>query len=213
VIRRWLRCVNPVAGLGALAFCGVVGYLAVMALGSTTSTTTESYVRLATTGTRTVRVVEHGRVVVKRIPVVRHIYAKPVTVQETRTISTPSGTKTVTRDVVAYKPVYRRKVIRVGGKQVTVKQVVTDTRMLTDTQLLTVTNGVTNEHTVVNEHTVNSTVTNQQTQTQTHTQTQTQTVTVTVVSTNNETTTLTVTDTATVTVTTPGDTVTVTGTT
>src|SRR5947199_14123 len=81
-----------------------------------------------------------------------------VTMQETRTLQTPGGTETVTRDVVSYRPVYRRKVVLVHGKQVTVKQSVTDTRMLTNTQLLTVTNAITNVVTNVRTATVGSTL-------------------------------------------------------
>ena len=151
--------------LGLLAWAG---YAAVNAMGSS-SRAADSYVQLDTTVIRTLKVREHGKVIIKRIPEIKHIYAKPVTVKQTRTVQTPGGTKVVTEAVVRYKPVYRRKVVLVHGKPVTVNQIVTNTRMLTDTQLLT----VTNEHTisVVNEHT--STVVNNQTVNQTVNQTQT----------------------------------------
>ena len=187
-----------------LALLGWAGYAAVNAMGSS-KPAAESYVRLDTTVIRTVKVREHGKVVIKRIPEIKHIYAKPTTVMETRTIQTPGGTKVVTRPVVRYKPVYRRKVVLVHGKAVTVNQIVTNTRMLTDTQLLT----VTNEHTsvVVQNQTVNQTV-NQ-------TQTLTKTETAPVVTVTLDPITVTERDTVTqppdtVTVTTPGDTVTVT---
>jgi hypothetical protein len=191
-----------------LAVLAFAGYAAVNAMGSS-SRSAQSYVRLDTTVIRTVQVREHGKIVIKRIPVVKHIYAKPTTVMETRTVQTPGGVKVVTESVVHYRPVYRRKVVFVHGKPVTVSQIVTNTQMLTDTQLLT----VTNEHTstIVNEHT--STVVNNQTVSQTVNQTQTVTKTetspaVTVVLPPD---TVTVTQPPdTVTVTTPGDTVTVT---
>jgi hypothetical protein len=187
--------------LGLLAWAG---YAAVNAMGSG-SRAAESYVKLDTTVIRTVKVREHGKVVIKRIPEIKHIYAKPVTVMQTHTVQTPGGTKVVTEAVVRYKPVYRRKVVLVHGKPVTVNQIVTNTRMLTDTQMLT----VTNEHTnvVVQNQTVNQTVN----QTQTLTKTETApVVTVTldpITVTEHETVTQ---PPDTVTVTTPGDTVTVT---
>jgi hypothetical protein len=195
------------------------GYAAVNAMGSS-SAAAESYVRLETTVVRTVKVREHGKIVIKRIPEIKHIYAKPVTLMQTRTVRTPGGTKIVTEPVVRYKPVYRRKVVLVHGKPVTVKQIVTNTRMLTNTQMLT----VTNEHTstIVNEHTstvVNSrtsTVVNNQTVNQTQTVTRTETAPVVTVTQPPDTVTEQVTVTQppdTVTVTPPPDTVTVTVTT
>ncbi|HEY2373724.1 MAG TPA: hypothetical protein VGH82_14470 [Gaiellaceae bacterium] len=191
--------------LGLVAWAG---YAAVNAMGSSPQAA-ESYVRLDTTVIRTVKVREHGKVVIKRIPEIKHIYAKPVTVLQTHTVKTPGGVKVVTEPVVRYKPVYRRKVVLVHGKPVTVNQIVTNTRMLTDTQLLT----VTNEHTstVVNDHT--STVVNNQTVNQTQTLTKTQTAPVVTVTLPPDTVTEHETVTQppdTVTVTTPGDTVTVT---
>ena len=205
---RYLRTRYPERLLfllpAVLALLAWAGYAAVNAMGSS-SPAADSYVRLDTTVIRTVKVREHGKVVIKRIPEIKHIYAKPTTVMETRTVQTPGGTKVVTEAVVHYKPVYRRKVVLVHGKPVTVNQIVTNTRMLTDTQMLT----VTNEHTsvVVQNQTVNQTVN----QTQTLTKTETApVVTVTldpITVTEHETVTQTP---DTVTVTTPGDTVTVT---
>jgi hypothetical protein len=191
-----------------LALLAFAGYAAVNAMGSS-SPAAASYVRLDTTVIRTVKVREHGKVVIKRIPEIKHIYAKPVTVMQTRTVQTPGGTKVVTEAVVRYKPVYRRKVVFVHGKPVTVNEIVTNTRMLTDTQLLT----VTNEHTsiVVNDHT--STVVQNQTVNQTVNQTETVTKTeiAPIVTISLPPDTVTVTQPPdTVTVTTPGDTVTVT---
>jgi len=205
---RYLRTRYPERLLfllpAVLALLAWAGYAAVNAMGSS-SPAADSYVRLDTTVIRTVKVREHGKVVIKRIPEIKHIFAKPTTVMQTRTVQTPGGTKVVTEAVVRYKPVYRRKVVLVHGKPVTVNQIVTNTRMLTDTQMLT----VTNEHTsvVVQNQTVNQTVN----QTQTLTKTETApVVTVTldpITVTEHETVTQ---PPDTVTVTTPGDTVTVT---
>ena len=156
------RLLLGVAAVAAIAFAG---FFSMRALAGGDGTHTESYVQLATRVTRAVRVREHGRIVVKHIPVVRRIYAKPVTVPTTTTVQTPGGTKVVTRSVVRYRPVYRREVVRIHGKSVTVSHVVTDTRMLTDTRLQT----VTNEHT----STVVQRVTNEQTSTVVQSQTAT----------------------------------------
>jgi hypothetical protein len=150
------------AGLAAL-FVG--GIFAMQALGGSDRSSAQVYVPIAKTVMRRVKVVEHGRTVYKRIPVVKRVYAKPVTVQETRTLQTPGGVKVVTRPVVRYQPVYRKRVIRVNGKPVTVNQVVTDTKMLTDTQLQTVTNEHTNTVVQNQTQTLNQTVTNVRTET------------------------------------------------
>jgi hypothetical protein len=185
----WGTVLTIAISIGAL---GLGGYAAVRAMGAG-SATSDTYVALTTTVTRNVKVRMHGRTVVKRIPVVKRVYAKPTTVMETRTIQTPGGAKVVTRPVVRYHVVYRKKVVLVHGKPVTVRQSVTDTRMLTDT----VTNVVTNEHT--------STVVNERTNTVSQTQTVTRTLTA-----PPETTTVFATTTEHVTTTTPGATVTVT---
>lgn len=190
-----------------LSGAGFGGFFAFEAVSATASqATTAAYVPMTTTVHKLVRVLENGRVVIKRVPVIKRIFARPVTVQETRTIQTPSGPRVVTRSVVHYQTVYRKKVITVRGKSVTVNQVVTDTRMLTDTQLLTVTNdrivGQTVVQQVTNEHTatVNQTVVNERTVTLPP---QTETI---VTTAQGDT----VTVQETVTVTTPGETVTVT---
>jgi hypothetical protein len=219
-VRRWLDPhwyrylwqrmsvdLKAVVLLLTLSGAGAGGFFAFEAVGATASQgTTAAYVPMTTTVQKLVRVLEHGHVVVKRVPVVKRVFAKPITVKETRTIQTPNGPRVVTRNVVHYQTVYRKKVITVHGKPVTVNEVVTDTQMLTDTQLLTVTNerivGQTVVQQVTNEHTatVSQTVVNERTVTL---QPDTQTVVMTAPAD-----TVTVHDT--VTVTTPGDTVTVT---
>jgi hypothetical protein len=100
---------------------------------------TQTYVLLTTT-TKPVQVKKHGAVVVVRVPVVKRLYAKPVTVQEIRTVRTPGGAKVVTRSVV---------------------------RWLTDTRMLTVTNQslatVVQHETVSETQTLNQTVVRTQT--------------------------------------------------
>jgi hypothetical protein len=107
---------------------GVGGFAAVTAIHEEPST----YAALLTTSQRTVHVREQGRIVVKRIPIVKRIYARPITVEQTRTTKTAGGTKIVTQRVVRYKPVYRPKVL-------TVRNVVTVTQPTTVTQPVTVT--------------------------------------------------------------------------
>jgi hypothetical protein len=115
-----------------LAALGVGGFAAVAAIHDEPST----YFALLTTSQKTVHVREQGRIVVKRIPVVKRIYSRPVTVEQTRTIKTAGGTKIVTQPVVRYKPVYRPKVL-------TLRNVVTVTQPTTVTQPATVTQPVT----------------------------------------------------------------------
>jgi hypothetical protein len=164
-------------GVILLALLGLGGFLSLRALARSAPPETQSYVALTTTVTKLVRVKEHGRVVVKRVPVVGQIYAKPVTIRQAKTIRTAEGTRFVTRPVVRYQPVYRREVVTIRGKPVRVNRIVTDTRMLTNTQLLTVTNTVirqvTNQQTstVVRGRTVSETQTVNQTVTLIRTQT------------------------------------------
>jgi hypothetical protein len=160
-------------GVILLALLGFGGFLSLGALAP--SGPTQDYVALTTTLTKLVRVDDHRRLVVPRVPVVGQIDAKPVTVRQAKTIRVAEGTRLVTRPVVRYRPVYRREVVTIRGKPVRVNRIVTDTRMLTNTQLLTVT------HTVVRQ------VTNQQTSTavrdRTVSETQTVNQTVTLIST------------------------------
>lgn len=155
----------------ALAVLAVCGALTMRALaGGGGGQASASYIPLETTVMRRVAVVRRGKTVYRRVPVVQRIYAQPVTVQETRLVHTPGGTKVVTEPVVRFR-------------RVTDTRVLTNTRLLTDTRLLTVTNPststVVNEHTstVVNEHTntVVNTVVNQQTVNQTVTNVRTET--------------------------------------
>jgi hypothetical protein len=148
----------------AMSVIALGGFLAVSWIGTSDAAgvaARQTYVPLTTTVTKVSRLKEHGAVVVRRVPVTERIYAKPVTVQETRTLVTPSGTKVVTRPVVRYQPVYRKQIVTVDGRPVTVNRVVTNTRMLTDTQMLTVTNE--RASTVVQQETVNQTQTVNQT--------------------------------------------------
>jgi hypothetical protein len=106
-----------------LVALGFGGFAAVAAIHAKPST----YAALLTTSQRTVRVREGGRIVVKRIPVVMRIYARPVTVEQTRTIKTAGGAKIVTQPVVRYRP-----------KVLTVRNVVTVTQPTTVTRPVTV---------------------------------------------------------------------------
>jgi hypothetical protein len=177
---RYLRRNYPdrvaVVAIFVVGLLGFGGYSAVAAMGggSATPTSGGAYVPLTTTVMRTVKAYEKGHVVVKRVAVVKRIAAAPDTVLKTQMIRTPAGTEVVTQPVL----VYRATTVRVHGKPVTVKSVVTNTKVLTNTetatQLATLTNEVTNQRT--------STVVQTQTATVTRTATATgptQTVTVT----------------------------------
>ena len=137
LLHRAGRSTQPFLVVPALVAVGFGGFLAVSALSAGSQGATEEYVRLAATGQRTVRVVKGDQIIIKRIPVVKTVYAKAVTVVQTQTVQRPNGTTVVTQPVVRYHPVYQRKLIYVRGKPVTVNRVVTNTRMLTETQVLT----------------------------------------------------------------------------
>jgi hypothetical protein len=79
------------------------------------------------------------------------VYAKASTSYRTQTIRTPSGTKLVTRPVVRYRVIYRKKVVTRNGQTKTVLQPVTTTSQLTNTDLVTTT--------VVSKQTTTRTVT------------------------------------------------------
>jgi hypothetical protein len=134
---------------------GVAGFFAVGAIPS--GGPTDRYVQVRATVTRLVRVREHGHLVVRQVRLVKRIYAQPVTVQLTHTLQEAGTTRVVSDDVVRYRPVYRSRVVKLAGKNVTVRQVVTDTR------LLTVTNAQTQTRTDTQTQTVTQTVTQAQT--------------------------------------------------
>jgi hypothetical protein len=177
----------------------------------------DSYV-LQTTISKVVTVKEHGRTVVKRVPVVVrrtivHSSTAFATQIETRVVTAPGGVRYVTRKVVHYVPVVHKRTVRIGGKTSTV----TETRLVPTVKTQTLTNVVTDEQTVTNQNTVvvdhssTSTVTKPVTTVETHTvtlppETVTETKTQTVTETKTETVVQTVTqppDTSTITITIP----------
>jgi hypothetical protein len=199
----------------------VGGYFAASGLTAAEASGGSSSYVLETTIQKIVTVREHGRVIVKRLPVVvrRTIvknHTSRETIVDTRVVTTPGGVHYVTRKVLRYVPVVHKRVIRVKGKTTTI----TETRLVptikTQTQVLT--NVVTNQQTVTNvvnhSETVVQPVTTVVTKTETKTQTQPpDTVTVTKTQTETETETRTVTETVTETqtVTEPSITITVGG--
>jgi hypothetical protein len=100
---------------------------------ASTSDGAESFV-LQTTVRQVVTVRQHGKVVVKRVPVVVRKSVVKVrsstqtsiqTVENTRTITSPGGVKTIQKKVVSYVPV-TTKVQLVNGVTTTVTQTVTN---------------------------------------------------------------------------------------
>jgi hypothetical protein len=146
---RYPERLAVIGGLIAITV-GVAGYMAVSALGNS-GMSGNGYALVTTTVKGKVRVLRVMRTV-----------ARSETLLETRTL--PGGTAVVMRRLVRYRPLYRRKVIHVHGKSVTVRRVVTNSRT----------------HTVVQSRTQSQTQTVNQTQTVTRTETPpAQTVTVT----------------------------------
>lgn len=205
-------------GLALVAGLLVGGYFASGWLtGASASSSDGTYV-LETTVRKIVTVKEHGRTIVKRVPVVvRRTVVKShtaiATVVATHVVTAPGGLRYVTTQVVRYVPVVKRTVVTTRGKTTTL----TETRLVPTikTQTQTLTNVVTNEQTVTNQNTVvvnhtstaTSTVVQPVTTVQTRTVTRTETVVQTV---TTPPTTVTRTETLVTTVTLPGGTTTIT---
>jgi hypothetical protein len=181
---RWLwRNRIPLGAKLALAVASVVlflggGFFAADRLASANAgvSATDAFT-FETTIQKLVTVREHGKTVVKRVPVVRRVFLRPQTAFETRydtrLITTPGGIRTVRQKVVRYVPVVKRRTITVDGKTRTLTETrlvpTTTERILTQTQ----TSVVTNQQTVVNQNTV--TVVKSQTDTELVTVTETHT--------------------------------------
>jgi hypothetical protein len=184
------------------------GYLAASRLASASGgTTADAYILQSTTVTKVVTVRKHGRIIIKRYPVVHtiRVKAKTETLHAFQTITTPGGTKIVPVIKLRYVPVTRTvshsvtSIVKVNGKTrtvVTTKSVTvpqTQTQVVTDaftvTNQSTQTNNITNEHTntVVTTRLVTTTVVSEPV---TSTVVSTNEVTTTVVRTTTETQTL-----------------------
>jgi len=203
--RWWWRASVPadakVIGAIVLALLALVGGYFASGHLTGASAAADSYIR-ETTVSKIITVKEHGRTIVKRVPVVvRKTIVKSSTAWatsvDTRVVTTPGGLRYVTRKVVRYVPVVHKRKVFVNGKTRTVTEtrlvptVRTQTNVVTDQQ--TVTNQstvvvnrpstVTQPVTTVETHTVTlppDTVTQTQTRTETVTETETQTVVTTV---------------------------------
>lgn len=190
----WLsRVPADIKYMAAVLLAGVLlvgGYFASGHLsGASAARSADSYIR-ETTISKIVTVKEHGRTVVKRVPVVVrktivHASTAWVTSVDTRVVTRPGGLRYVTKKVVHYVPVVHKRTVLVNGKTKTITEtrlvptVKTETSVVTNQQ--TVTNTVTQPVTTVETHTVTQpadTVTETETQTRTETVTETQTVTV-----------------------------------
>ena len=194
--RWWWRSVVPTDAkyMAVVLLAGLVlagGYLASGHLsGASAAGNGDSYVR-ETTISKIVTVKEHGRTVVKRVPVVIrktivHSSTAWATSVETRVVTAPGGLRYVTKKVVRYVPVVHKRTVLVNGKTKTI----TETRLVPTVKTETLTNVVTNQQTVTNQSTVvvnkSNTVTQPVTTVETHTvtlppetvtETQTETVT------------------------------------
>ena len=183
----WRHQVRTDAKIAVAALLGIAlvvgGYFASSNLtGADAANGAGSYV-LQTTVKKVVTVKQHGRTLVRRIPVVvRRSVVTPSTAYQTlvdtRYVTTPGKVQKVVR----YVPVVKRSVVRVNGKTTTLTQ----TRLVPTVKTQTLTNVVTNQQTVTSvvnhTDTVVQPVTTVETKTVTlppNTVTQVQTVTVT----------------------------------
>ena len=158
---------NHITALAVAAVLLVGGYFASnwLAGASAANNSLNTYV-VQTTVQKIITVHDHGRTIVKRVPVViRRTIVKSRTatayntVVDTRVITTPGGTKYVVKKVTHLVPVVHNKVVKVNGKTTTL----TETRLVptvkTETQVVTNQQTVTNESTVVVNQTQTNTVT------------------------------------------------------
>jgi hypothetical protein len=152
------------AGVAVIAFLAV-GFLAADRLSSANARSLgTANVTYETTLERVVTVRERGRVVVRRVPVVRRVVYRPQTA-----LVTLFGTHVVTtRGAVRYVPTVQvqKRVVTVGGQ----------TRTITDTRLVPTTRTRTQTQTQTRTQTQTQTQTETQTHTETNVVTQQQTV-------------------------------------
>ena len=171
--RWWLADVRDAVGASSDAkLVGVIALVALLAGGgyfaaekvsqAGAGTGTSSHlVRLVTSVREPVTTRIHGRTVVRWRLRRKVVEAQAQTVMQARTVQTPNGAKVITRPVVHYRIVYRKKVVTKGGKTSTivVPQTVTDSQTNTITRTQTDVQTITRPVTVVQTQTVNSTVT------------------------------------------------------
>jgi hypothetical protein len=166
-----------VGGLAGVLLALGGGFLAADRLASANAGLATGAYTFETTVDKVVTVRENGRIVVKRVPMVRRVSVRPQTayqtLYDTRVTTTPGGVRVVEKNVVRLVPVISRHVVTVNGKTRTT----TETRLVETTQTQTQTTVVTNQNTTTLEHTRTETqpVTVKQTETQTATVTVTQT--------------------------------------
>lgn len=184
-LQDWLqyRDGRILAGLVAAALLLGAGFYAAKRIGSANAANGDAV--LITTRLPVTETVNGRKVVRYQL---KRVYAQPSTSYQTQTIRTPSGTKVVTKPVVRYHVIYRKKVITRNGHTKTVMQPVTTTSQLTSTDLVTTTvvSNQTTTRTVTQSVTV--TTTNEETTTVVHGTTETVTVpvTTTIVSTETD---------------------------
>ncbi len=156
------------AGLALLGFLGI-GFLAAVSLSeANTGKVASAGVTYERTVDKLVTVRDHGRVVTKRVPVVRRIVLRPHTVMETL-----FGTRLITtKGQVQYVPTVKvqKRVVTVNGQMRTISetrtvattrtrtQMRTRTQTQTHTETQTETSVVTHEQTVVRTETAPTTV-------------------------------------------------------
>jgi hypothetical protein len=132
--------VRIAAALAALSLLIIGGFFAAHKVSQAAAGHSTTSLRTLTLRQK-VRVKVHGRIVT-RIRT-RKVIAQAQTVLQTQTIHTPRGTKIVTKPVIHYHPVFRKKIVKIHGKTHTVLQPVTNTQQLTNTQLVTTTKQMT----------------------------------------------------------------------
>ena len=138
------------AGLALLGFLGV-GFLAALGLSQADAGGTGTRaLTLQTTVDKLVTVRDRGRMVVRRVPVVRRVVYRPQTAMQTL-----FGTRVVT---APGRSVVQKRLVTVGGKTRTIIATQTVSRTRTQTRVQTETSVVTDQQTVVRTETLPVTV-------------------------------------------------------
>jgi hypothetical protein len=177
--RSSLRIFNAIWLLALLALGGYV--LALLLRHDAPPAGTPTATALAgVTQLERVTVTRPARTVVRRVAVVRHLHGQRVVSYVTRTVTTPGGTRVVTRPVVRYRRVVVSKVVTQGGRTTTVRQTLTRVQTVTQVQAQQVTSTLTQRSTVTVTRPITGTVVSTSTETSTQTVPTTVTVPVTV---------------------------------
>src|SRR5262249_37268335 len=136
----WFKRGAPSEVRWGLALLGVAaalggGYLVADRLSAASAVSSGGTYTFLTTVERSLTVREHGRALVRRVPVVQRVQARPQTIVETRVKRTPG--RIVTTRVVRYVPVVKTHLVTKAGRKQLVTRTVLVPTVSTQTQTMT----------------------------------------------------------------------------